>query len=334
MSGNTRLTFADLNNNGVVDVTGNNTTTEILNEYHYYPFGMNMAYNWTNNVAIDNKYQYNGKEMNDDFALNLNDYGARWYDAALGRWSSVDPLGEKMRRWTPYNYCFGNPWRFIDPDGMRGQTVNPIGDRATAAYNLIKENASPERKEALRKLEESTVAYNIQFETAENMPGTSLAYTTGAISADGKEAVVNMVIGDNGDVINIATLGDELEHASQFENNELAIAINQDGSSGILAYDCFDEAKSKDASVEASLSLGNELQPEQRDWVTAKANGTTKEYFTNHGYVFNGRNGTSKPTSGSDVGGGAAGKQELSNKYKNTIINREDGKTNIVRPQH
>jgi RHS repeat-associated protein len=120
--GNTRLTFADLNANGVVDVTGNNTTTEILNEYHYYPFGMNMAYDWTNNVAIDNKYQYNGKEMNDDFALNLNDYGARWYDAALGRWSSVDPLGEKMRRWTPYNYCFGNPWRFVDPDGMAPTT--------------------------------------------------------------------------------------------------------------------------------------------------------------------------------------------------------------------
>jgi RHS repeat-associated protein len=158
--GNTRLTFADLNANGVVDVTGNTTTTEILNEYHYYPFGMNMAYDWTNNVGIDNKYQYNGKEMNDDFGLNLNDYGARWYDAALGRWSSVDPLGEKMRRWTPYNYCFGNPWRFVDPDGMapttdyydlKGKKIGSDGVNNGEKKIALSKGATKEIKAAMKK---------------------------------------------------------------------------------------------------------------------------------------------------------------------------------------
>jgi RHS repeat-associated protein len=71
----------------------------------YYTFGMKYDGTWQiNNTAKDNHYQYNGKELNLDHGLNWSDYGARWYDACVGRRTSVDPLAEKYSGWSPYNY--------------------------------------------------------------------------------------------------------------------------------------------------------------------------------------------------------------------------------------
>jgi RHS repeat-associated protein len=110
--GNARVTFTDKQNDGIVGIE------DITQINHYYPFGLNMEGNW-NGAAGDNKYQYNGKEWNDEFALGWNDYGARFYDAAIGRWNAIDPLAEKYLRWSGYNYTIGNPVKYIDPNGMQ-----------------------------------------------------------------------------------------------------------------------------------------------------------------------------------------------------------------------
>jgi RHS repeat-associated protein len=68
-----------------------------------------------------NKYQYNGKELNQDFGLDWNDYGARFYDPTVSRWWNNDPLSEKAKGYSPYTYVFDNPVRFRDPDGRQAE---------------------------------------------------------------------------------------------------------------------------------------------------------------------------------------------------------------------
>lgn len=84
---------------------------------NYYPFGLTFnSYKRENTTA--NQYLYNGFEKQDELDLGLYDYLARQYDPALGRFTTVDPLADKSRRWSPYIYAYDNPVRFIDPDGM------------------------------------------------------------------------------------------------------------------------------------------------------------------------------------------------------------------------
>ena len=115
--GNTRVTYSDKNSDGLV------TTADIEQVNHYYAFGLNMEGPW-NGADGAFKYQYNGKELNSDFGLDWNDYGARMYDPAIGRWTAIDPLSALYFSHSPYHYTKNNPVRYIDIDGMVSYTYD------------------------------------------------------------------------------------------------------------------------------------------------------------------------------------------------------------------
>lgn len=96
--GNTRVVFDN-------DLT-------ILEKNNYYPFGMRCS-----DQQPQYSYTYNSKEEQRGICVGLMVYGARFHDVRIGRFTSVDPLGEIMSAWSPYSYTLNNPTKYIDPDG-------------------------------------------------------------------------------------------------------------------------------------------------------------------------------------------------------------------------
>ncbi|WP_405567953.1 DUF6443 domain-containing protein [Polaribacter sp. Asnod6-C07] len=115
--GNIRLNYTNTGNKTVLNL-------QIKEENNYYPFGMKMLGFNTNIIGVKDNYKYNGKEYQDEEIngkkLDWYDYGARNYDAALGRFFNVDPLANSTMQIdkSPYAYTWNNPINLTDPNGM------------------------------------------------------------------------------------------------------------------------------------------------------------------------------------------------------------------------
>ena len=87
--------------------------------YDYEPYGRDLDGSANPDSPNPNPYKFGGKEF--DQQLCNYDFGARWLNPAIGRWTTVDPLCEKYYSISPYAYCCANPVNLIDLDGL-----NPV----------------------------------------------------------------------------------------------------------------------------------------------------------------------------------------------------------------
>ncbi|MDV3349818.1 RHS repeat-associated core domain-containing protein [Leptothoe sp. LEGE 181152] len=122
---------------------------------------------------------YTGRERDD--ATGLIYYRARYYDPAVGRFISEDPLGFDAGDANLYRYVFNSPTNYTDPSGEATlvtlaavggvKAIKAVGGAAIAlgAVNLNNQLQSEETREALEDfaqwcLETVTSGYNPDFD--------------------------------------------------------------------------------------------------------------------------------------------------------------------------
>lgn len=88
---------------------------EVKEYYDYYPFGK-IRRSQIADIPVAT-FKFSGKELDDENGLDWHYFGARYYDAEIGRFTSVDRFAEKYPGLTPYQYAANNPLFFIDANG-------------------------------------------------------------------------------------------------------------------------------------------------------------------------------------------------------------------------
>lgn len=254
-------------------------TVKILEEKHYYPFGLqhkgyNQQRSGFRSKALNNTivltpidpfvgstytYGFGGKEYQDELDLNMYDFGARNYMPDLGRWSNVDPFSENYFDNSPYNYVANNPIFYIDPDGMQIKDPDKVAEKYKGHLETTNKNIrslvnsgnlnedignkltsfNNSELKKIKQLEKSDQVYTFSSNNSSN-EGEAL------YDSSSEEVLINV------DKNNLGVIGHELNHAYQFEKGEISFLSDNSGYGSL--YDVGDETSSY--NVERGITSG------------------------------------------------------------------------------
>ncbi|MEX0290062.1 MAG: RHS repeat-associated core domain-containing protein, partial [Flavobacteriaceae bacterium] len=147
--GNIRISYKDVS-------ATSTPSLEIQEENNYYPFGLkHKGYNYVQAAGRDHKFEYNGIEIEESLDYSMMETTFRHYDAAIGRFVTIDPLGEVREYLTPYNYVQNSPLTRVDPMGLSDYGVDNNGN-----IILLKKSDGPDKIYSITRGDNNEISIN------------------------------------------------------------------------------------------------------------------------------------------------------------------------------
>nr|WP_321232926.1 DUF6443 domain-containing protein [uncultured Psychroserpens sp.] len=130
--GNIRLAYNDSNSDGSI------STSEIIEENNYYPFGLkHKGYNNVINGAEYKYKTYQGQEISEELGYNMLEFKYRHYDPSTGRFFAVDPLAEHYSYNSTYAFQENKLGLGVELEGLE-MVQFPVYGKDVTSVDLVR----------------------------------------------------------------------------------------------------------------------------------------------------------------------------------------------------
>lgn len=140
----------------IVAVT--NAQGQVIERREYAPYGHQLT------PAVQNGPGYTGHVQ--DAATGLVYMQQRYYDPAIGRFLSVDPVGpleDPLKHFGRYHYVSNNPYKYIDPDGRSEEAWAQLGETIGVEISKYQYRNSTDPQQRIRLGNHLALVHSIKY---------------------------------------------------------------------------------------------------------------------------------------------------------------------------